>query len=145
MKTLLLGTLLLPLAGAGPAAEVEEEIKKLNGYWKIVRSVQDGEEQSKAEIKDMVLFLESPSVVVYEKDSVAARFSFEVRPKLAPKGIDFLFTEGDKKGQRDRGIYRLEGKKLEICIQEGPKGDRPKTFTSEKGSKMSLIVLEKIR
>ncbi len=52
-------------------------------------------------------------------------------PKATPhKTIDFLVTEGadDSAGKTSRGIYKLEGDKLTICVADPGEGSRPAQF-----------------
>ena len=52
-------------------------------------------------------------------------------PKATPHPtIDFLVTEGadDSAGKTSRGIYKLEGDKLTICVTVPGEGSRPAEF-----------------
>jgi uncharacterized protein (TIGR03067 family) len=143
MKTLLF-LLLAPLGFAWACPRAEEEQKKLQGYWKVLRAVKDGEEVPKEDLEELSLFFEGNVIQVKEGDKINDRFQFMLHPDMKPRGIDFRFLEGKKKGRTDRGIYSLDGATLKICIQENPKGDRPAEFVSQKGSEISLVVLKKI-
>jgi uncharacterized protein (TIGR03067 family) len=69
-------------------------------------------------------------------------------PDTKPKGIDLL---ADEKGQvRDRGIYEFDGERLKIGIHEGGPGkgkewERPAAFKSEKGSRLVVVVVERVK
>ena len=137
---------LMPVAFAWccPKATPEEEEKKLQGYWKVTRAVNNGEEVPKEELEELLLVFDGSIIQVKEGDKVNDRFQFILHPGKKPKWIEFRFLEGKKKGRTDRGVYSLEGTTLRICIQENPKGDRPTDFASKKGSEMSLVVLKKV-
>jgi len=54
-----------------------------------------------------------------------------VDPKATPHAtIDFRVTEGpdDSAGKTSRGIYKLEGDKLTICVTDPGEGSRPAEF-----------------
>src|SRR5262249_38123878 len=118
---------------------------KLQGYWKVTRAVKDGEEDAKDELKGLVLSFAGDRVLTYEDEKLHEIFAFKLYPGTEPKGIDFRILEGEHKGRIDRGVYRLKGKKLEFCIQIDPKSDRPTAFAAKKGSKLHLVVLEKVK
>lgn len=128
---------------------VEElvELDKFKGYWRISGETKDGVETPKAKLIKTYLHFTDKVIAAYEdEDEKEIDIAlFAVRPKLNPKGIDISFIQGPNKGRTDQAIYRLEGKKMELCIQEDPKGDRPTDFAAPAGSKRTLLILERVR
>ncbi|MFO0966784.1 MAG: TIGR03067 domain-containing protein [Gemmataceae bacterium] len=137
---MLFGALVVCLLGAGSA---EEEAKKLQGTWRVTHAVDDGEED--AARKGLILAFVGDRILTYEDGETHEVFAFTLQPGEDPKRIDFRVIDKKFKGRIDRGIYRLDGKKLEICIQVDPKADRPTMFAAKKGSKLHLVTLEKVK
>lgn len=152
MKTLLIAATCLLLARTGwgqDAAEVVE-LEKFKGYWKVIAETRDGVATPKGKLARTYLHFSGNRISDYDDDAGKERdlLEFTLHLKVTPRGIDFRLREPSKKGGADRGIYRFEGKKmerLEFCIQEDPKGDRPTEFSSPEGSKRTLLILERVR
>jgi uncharacterized protein (TIGR03067 family) len=65
-------------------------------------------------------------------------------PDEKPKAIDLVDFEG-KEGAA-RGIYELTDDTLKICSANPPKNkDRPKEFSSKKGSNQVLMEFKRIK
>lgn len=121
----------------------KEERKRLHGEWKVTRAVNDGEEVPKEELEELVMIFDGESIRIREGERVNEHFQYRLHLDKKPRGIDFHYMDGKKKGRVDRAIYLLEGKMLKICIQENPRGDRPREFSSRKGSERSLVYLQR--
>lgn len=142
LATLVFG--MVPLWGWGGGAGKTPD--RLQGYYKVVRSVISGKEIPQ-DTPTFVVFDGSVIKVLEEGDFDKGKdlFSFKLLPETDPRGIDFFHLDGPRKNELDQGIYRVEGKNLTICIQDGVGAGRPKAFESKAGSRMKLIVLEKVR
>jgi uncharacterized protein (TIGR03067 family) len=69
-------------------------------------------------------------------DRVEAEGTYELDPSKTPKWIDIT-----GKDRKVLGIYRLDGDKLTICLNEHADGDRPTRFASEPGSRNDLLMV----
>ena len=128
-------------AGQDDAAAKDKEA--LQGDWRVVAAYDNGEKVPDNDIKQMKIKFAGSTVVVHEGDKLHERFMFKLDPVKKPKAIDFLVTEGKKKGSTDLGIYLLEGDSLKLSIKEG--GPRPKDFASKAGSKIFYVELQRIK
>jgi uncharacterized protein (TIGR03067 family) len=70
----------------------------------------------------------------------AGRYTIDATKE--PKTIDMIYEAGPPAGLTDRGIYKLEGGVLTICLAKSP-NPRPHDFTVPKGSKRILTVYKR--
>lgn len=69
--------------------------------------------------------------------------TIKLDPTVKPKTIDNTFPDGPQKGQLYRGIYKLEGDTLTLCVNNENGGPRPKEFLSKPDSTIGIVVLKK--
>lgn len=141
LQLLTVGTLLIPLAAGGDAANAE--LKKLQGAWTLERLEFNGKEVTDMykidiAIKDGVI------AVAGEKDIEEdyGKIGFKVDPRTTPRCIDFTVAVGGKKGTKLEGIYQLKDNTLTFCIQVLGT-DRPVEFKSPSGSSAALVVFKR--
>jgi uncharacterized protein (TIGR03067 family) len=149
------------LTAAAPAAHAQQgELKKhgkdketLQGAWHLVGVTFQGEAQP----KDLVEAVENSWVVDGDKIKETARgkvrdLTMRLDPGQQPKCIDLtivggtddeFFPGGSKKGDIVRGIYRLNGDKLTICLNPESGQDAPKDFAAEKDSPFVMYVFKR--
>jgi uncharacterized protein (TIGR03067 family) len=63
----------------------------------------------------------------------------EIDAGKRPKRFDLVFTKGPEEGNRNRGIYRLDGDEWTICLNMSGKA-RPSAFATSAGSGNALEV-----
>lgn len=68
--------------------------------------------------------------------------TIEIDQKKKPKTLDLLFTAGPEKGNRNLGIYRLDGAVWTMCLATRG-ATRPRTFKTRAGSGFALETLER--
>ena len=128
----LLGLALAAALLTGPAVRGDDEkaaasgdLKKLQGTWV---STADNAQESR-----WVFEGKKSTTTAGGREYVC---EVKVDPKATPHPtIDFLVTEGedDSKGKTSRGIYKLEGDKLTICVTIPGQGSRPAEFEAVEG------------
>ena len=143
-RTAVLCVCVLAVRGLAQDDAGKKERDDLQGEWRILKAYDNGEKVPVLDIKDMTIKFAGSAVVVREGNKVQDRFTIKLDPSKKPKAIDFLVTEGKKKGSTDLGIYLLEGDSLKLSIKEGGP-DRPKEFASKAGSKIFYLELQRIK
>ncbi len=130
--------------------------ERLQGTWKVVSTVDDGEEAKEEDecwtIKDKTIRVQSKS---RRGEETTNFLRFRLEETTNPRLMDvvegeandlFDTAEWDKRfedaDQRLEGIYSLAGDTLTICLSRN-KGDRPTTFESKQGSDYILVVLKR--
>jgi uncharacterized protein (TIGR03067 family) len=121
----------LGLGGAAvPAPAAKTDRDRVQGVWVIIKAEQEGD--------DLTAFVKSnPSTITFDGDKYTFRLGTEVErgqfrldPKAQIPALDYTITEGDQKGQRQLGIYRLEGDSLQVCLAKEGTATRPRAFTT---------------
>ena len=129
---------------AAAQGEVEKEMKKLQGSWKVVGAQVDSVKIPLEAFKKVVVEFKDDKIFFKEDGKTYDEIEFDIDPAAKPKEIDYLYTTGLKKGIRERGVYELVGEQLTICIAQ-PKQKRPTEIGSKKGTGQQLLVLKRIK
>ena len=148
MKRLIcvLVVLVSPLILVAGDNDVRKELKALEGKWKAVALEAAGKSFPKDEIPDFTFTIAADGKGTARSPKGEHHTTITVDPKKNPKTIDNFHDDGDEKGKKQYGIYKLEGDKFTVCITRAgsAESDRPKEFTT-KDSKNVLFVFERIK
>jgi uncharacterized protein (TIGR03067 family) len=120
-------------------ALIEVGRRELTGTWQAVSYALDGANASDKDMKIIKLSIHADgkaSVLREGKPFIAATTNID--PNKSPMTVDFSYTEGDIKGQKSLGIYKIEDDLLTIC-RVTPGGARPIAFESKPGSGLTLM------
>ena len=141
---IVLTTPLLFAADAGDDAR--KELKALEGKWKTVAMEAAGMQLPKDAVLDFSFVAAANGKATGKTPGGEFQFTMTVDPKKKPKTIDVVHDSGDNKGQRQYGIYKLEGDKFTVCMTPpgGAEGDRAKEFTSKDGGNV-VFVFERVK
>lgn len=134
----------LALASIVVAGDVKEEAipeeailkdrKQIEGQWRIVTLVVDG---NKASDEDAERLTVSNNVDgtwrLFSEGKEISRGTSTIDPTKKPKTLDFTVTEGEGKGNRYLGIYELGEQTRKMCFAP-PEKERPSELTSRSGS-----------
>ena len=126
------------------APSLKEETARFRGAWAVVKGEIEGERASDYE--------DGPGFVFGDGDfrwsmglTIFGRYT--LHPSLEPKGIS-LEWDNDSEAKAPKivsmkGIYRHEGGRIELCLNDG--GARPTSFENagKKGTGTLLLVLER--
>jgi uncharacterized protein (TIGR03067 family) len=134
---LALGATLAMPAGAGDEKEeaFKKELKKLEGDWQCTREEGGGRLTPEIIVKRARLIIEGDhyQTIWGGKNLGGAAKILKVDVTAKPKSIDIEWISGAIKGQRQLGIYRLTGDKVEFCWGEPETKKRPTKFTTTPG------------
>ena len=120
------------------AGDAKKDLELLQGDWKI-ESVQEssGKNGNDSDIKAMVVTFKGDSMKITLKGELIENHKIKIDAAATPRTIDFTHLEGPDKGKTEPGIYKVEGDKLTICVND-PGKDRPSAFAIKDGTKISL-------
>jgi uncharacterized protein (TIGR03067 family) len=134
----LAGCLLTPTS-ASPQNAAAKEQEKLQGTWQVLRQEYDGNDENTQEAKWVI----APDKITIKEKQGERTATYTLDPAAQPKTID-LMLEVNGKTIHLTGIYQLDGETLRICASE--KGQaRPTEFVSAKGSRLTLVVLRRVK
>ena len=133
------------LFAAGNEEPDKADLKNLQGLWKVILAESKGERVPFGDIQELLVVIEGSRGLVREDGKTQDVFRFEIDAAKKPKHINFIYTEGQKKGRTDRGIYLLERDALRFCIEQDKEKARPGKFDTQAGTDLFLIVLQRIK
>jgi uncharacterized protein (TIGR03067 family) len=112
--------------------------------FKYLSIVIDGKEVPKDELKDMLLVVTGNKGVVKKGKKILFEGTSKLDMDKTPWTIDMKVTAGKEKGKTYKGIMEFKDGKGKVCWGK-PDGDRPKEFSSTKGSGHVLEVIEEVK
>jgi uncharacterized protein (TIGR03067 family) len=142
-------TLAVLVAGAllvvkAPAAEPEKgktDADRIQGTWVPVSAEREGQKEDPAKFEEVKLIFAAGGKGTVRKGGMEMEFQYTLDPAKKTREIDLKATE-DGKEETHKGIYKLDGDTLTLCIAHPPE-DRPTDFTTQVGSKRQIIVLKR--
>ena len=119
------------------------ELKRLQGHWRIAEMTEDGRTLTESEIKrglpggGLVEIIDQTLLFKSTVDGHKSTKSFRIDAATYPKRIALL-TSDKVTGV---GIYEFDRGKLIVCVA-GPDAGAPAEFSASKGSQRTLMILE---
>lgn len=129
--------------GVAQGQTEQDERARLQGNWVVISLVDDGETLSNHMIQKMFardgkLTVKGPLITLFNPETNREEeIAFVVTPDVRPRAID-LAAKGRT---RTRGIYMCDGDSILLCLGSPDSTERPKEFTSTKGSNQVLMTL----
>jgi len=118
---------------------VSADLKRLQGEWHITSLEMDGH-QMPSDVFSGGRISVKKSVFTSMGMGSTYEGSVTLDESKSPKTFDLLFTAGPEKGNRNLGIYELDGDAWKICLAtRGP--NRPKNFATKPGDGVALETL----
>jgi uncharacterized protein (TIGR03067 family) len=133
--------------GEKPAAKGTDKDKPnkdgetIQGTWVAVSAEVDGKEAPAEAIKDFTLVITADKLIFNPKGE-NRQTSYKLDPAKMPKAIDLTPLDGPAKGKAMKSIYRLDGDRLTLCLQNSD-GDAPTEFATKANSGLRLLVLKR--
>jgi uncharacterized protein (TIGR03067 family) len=117
------------------------DLDKVQGTWRVKSLEIDGKRMTAASLRGATMTISSGR---FTSIGMGAVYEGEVRLHTAtrPKGFDLLFTAGPEKGNRNLGIYELDGNRWTICLDTRG-SSRPRGFVTKGASGVALQTLER--
>jgi uncharacterized protein (TIGR03067 family) len=150
MKTirnaLLLGLAALAIspAWAEERQDVKTDMALLQGEWVMVSGSADGYAMPDALLPQSKRVCKDDEVIVTVRGQLIMKAIFTIDPSRKPKTIDYQVGDGPTKGQKQLGIYELDGDALKSCFG-APGSERPTDFTSKPGDKRTSTVWRRVK
>jgi uncharacterized protein (TIGR03067 family) len=120
------------------------DLDKLQGTWRVTSLETDGE-KSEAAAFDAARIEITGNRFVSVGMGATYEGTIELHARRAsgkPKAFDLLFTSGPPEGERNPGIYELDGDRWTICLSTRG-GKRPRSLATKPGTGCALEVLER--
>lgn len=120
-------------------AQHVELLRRLEGTWIFDFLEVDGNQVPSAHIQHSRILIDGDR---FRTESPEAIYEgvFNIDADASPQHIDIEFTEGPEAGNWNQGIFRLDGDKLEICL-DMTGGPRPREFGTAAGRGHAYEVL----
>jgi uncharacterized protein (TIGR03067 family) len=128
------------------ADDVQQELKALQGNWKVVSAEAGGNPLPKEAVPDFTYIIGADGKATGKMAQSEYSATVTVDPTKSPKTMINQHESGSKKGKKQYAVYKLEGDKLTVCITApgSPESSQPKDFTT-KGTANVLFVFERVK
>ena len=125
-------------------AEAKKELKKLEGKWEIVKTVDaDKESEEKSEI---YLVFKDTEVTMSFKDKKETIHITAIDATTDPKCIDFVELLRDKSERTLEGIYKIDGDTLQLALAIPKDGkNRPTGFGKPTDKRTMVWTLKRVK
>lgn len=137
------------LASGGPGmraddkADIEKELKKLQGAWTFESVEAGGKKLPADQFKDMTVVFAGDKYSVKMGDMVVEAATLTVDPSKTPKTFDAKVADGPNKGKVYLAIYEISGDTLKVCF-DGEGKQRPTEFKGAGGAQ-ALVVHKRVK
>jgi RNA polymerase sigma factor (sigma-70 family) len=124
-----------------PAAAREDAVKdqeKILGTWAYVSVETKGEKVREEVNKARLIFAAEGRFTAMSSKGEKKEGTWKLDPARKPREITTT-----NQGKTHRGIYKLDGDTLTICMPQEEGADRPTEFATRKDTKVVLVVLER--
>jgi uncharacterized protein (TIGR03067 family) len=149
MRTALVSFFLLAAPGGPALADddaVAKELKALAGPWKLVSVEVDGKPVPKGDLPAISFTLNPDGKSAVRAPDGEFQTKSVIAPAKEPKALDIEYLGGPLKGQKQYGIYKVDGDRWTVFSTPpgGKPEDRPREFDS-KTAKGALVVWERVK
>ena len=113
--------------------------ERLAGRWVMASLMINGENAPEEQVVSARLRVEGNRYTPqFEGKDISETFKIDADTK--PRSIDFTYTDGPRKGETVKGIYKLEGDRYTMCRPLLAEAPRPTEFSSAPESGLVVVV-----
>jgi uncharacterized protein (TIGR03067 family) len=119
--------------------DAKDDQKNIQGAWTVVSIEQGGEKQPEEKVKDVRITFGADGKGHIKHGDKEMDMTYELDSAKSPKQI----TVKHDNGVTMRGIYKLDGDTLTVCMGEEDSNERPTEFATKAGSKAHMVTLKR--
>ncbi len=101
---------------------VKQDLAKLQGEWSMVSGSADGQPMPAQMVKQMKRVCKGDEATTTMSGRMYIKAKISIDPSKKPKTIDYQMTDGFTKGQKQLGIYEVEGDSFKPDFRYREKG-----------------------
>ena|SRR5688572_8636175 len=131
-------------APRGDEKPAKDDIKKLEGDWKVTTWQQAGAELP-GEALETVKWSVKGDKYTFEMGGEMEDGTIKVDPAKKPATINLEITSGNDKGKSQVGIYKVDGEAITFCFARPGATERPKEFTSNADNGHILLTVRRAK
>lgn len=124
-----------PARGQAPPAAAGDA-QAILGIWEVIALEAGGRPESDKNYRWTTFVFTSDKLVLREGFNPPVEFAYMLDPAATPKAIDLII-----RGHTARGIYKLEGDELVLCLSMG--GPRPASFSTRGRKDTEMFTLRR--
>jgi RNA polymerase sigma factor (sigma-70 family) len=129
------------LAVADDPADVNAELKKLQGMWVPVTAEVEGVQKEATDAEQ--LEFDGKTFNTWHGGHVEEKGAIRLDPSRNPKEIDLTVQGGRNDGKAHMAIYAWDGANLKFCMVKG-EHPRPMDFTTRPGDNRIVVVMKRL-
>jgi uncharacterized protein (TIGR03067 family) len=122
----------------------KQELKKLEGDWKVEKVEAGNTTATPDQLKDLKSVTFKGNTFTSIAGAAKVEGTVKIDPSKRPKTMDILFKGGQDKDVTYRAIYSLDGDDLKMCGTRASK-DRPKDFDVKDKPDQTLMVFKRVK
>ena len=132
-------------ANAAPADDPKDgkPAMVLDGDWILTSLEVDGEKVSPERLGGATMAIKDGKYTYRVERESDEEGTLKIDAGKKPSTINLDISSGGSKGQKQLGIYELEGGMWKMCVSEPGLETRPTEFSAKKDSKQLLFVFKK--
>ena len=143
MCPLALLALCLPLAAPAPK-EAPKKDSSLLGEWAVESVIVGGRDTQAPAGALRMTFQADGTLTVRDGKADPRPVGYTADPKKSPAHLD-ITPPADSGRPTTPGIYKIDGDRLTICLDQLPGAERPREFAAPADTQLSLFVFKRVK